>query len=41
MIEAGGVHKDLYDALVKRKEKEEKLVLKWKAAHPKKQKANI
>lgn len=41
LIQAGGVHKDLYDALVKRKEMEEELALQWQADHPKKLKAKI
>jgi hypothetical protein len=41
LLEAGGVYTDLYHALVERKEREEKIALKWAADHPKKQKAKI
>ncbi|ATZ47338.1 hypothetical protein BCIN_02g06280 [Botrytis cinerea B05.10] len=41
LIEAGGVYKDLHDALVARMEKENKIAEQWEKDHPKKVKAKI
>ncbi|KAF7908495.1 uncharacterized protein EAF01_004250 [Botrytis porri] len=41
LVEAGGVYKDLYDALVERKEKEIAIAAKWEEEHPKKVKAAL
>ncbi|KAH8645582.1 hypothetical protein BGZ60DRAFT_392540 [Tricladium varicosporioides] len=41
LLEAGGVYKDLYHALVQRKERESQIEKEWEAAHPKISKAKI
>ena len=39
LAKAGGVHKDLYDALTRRMEKEGAVAAKWEKEHPRKSKA--
>jgi hypothetical protein len=42
MIKAGSVYTNLYNALVARKEREDKMAAKWEAEHPpKKRKAKL
>lgn len=41
LLEAGGVHADLYHALEARRAREEKLATEWEAKNPKKVRAKI